>query len=327
MAHLYVITGDELLLRNEQLDRLRADLRQQGFSTSFKYSMQATSHWDEILQESQNVSLFAESKILEVELSSGKPGRNGAEVLIQLSEQMAKNALPDVALIVLLPKLDRATQTSKWAKALFDKAKVFTLPVITAQQLPQWIEQRLQQQKQSVDRATLQWIVDQVEGNLLAAQQEILKLGLAFGEGPIAWQDIEASIQDVARYNVFALSEAMLKAQAARSSKILRGLQAEGEQLPMVLGFMLRDIRDLYALAQAREQHSLNASTFKQLRIFGPREHHLKQALNRLSFRQLQGILQHAHDIDRGFKGFPAKHRLSDQWQELNKLALRIAAP
>lgn len=323
---VYVVSSNELLLRNECVDELRSLMRDKGVAERSKFSVPGSGVWQQAAQEAQNISLFATKKLIEIDISGGKPGREGADMLVSLCEQAVGNQLVDVYLIIILPKLDRATQNTKWAKALWQKAQVIDIPEVTASQLPAWIAARLKQQNQTVNAETLQFISQQVEGNLLAAQQEILKLGLSFPEGHISQADIEQAIEDVARFNVFSLSNAILSGNSSQTSRIIRGLEAEGEPLPLVLGVILRDIRDLYQLAQVRDSGQPLGPAFKQLRIFGNRQQLLNRALQRMSFKTLMGLLQHAHDVDRMFKGIPVDRRLNNAWAELLKLGLRAAA-
>ena len=327
LDNFYCVTGDELLLRNETVDLIRQRCRDKLYNERISLVLEAYGAWEKIQESLQNTSLFADLKILEITLPGGKPGRQGGPALIQLAEQLRGNGVDDVCVILSLPKLDKTTLNTKWAKAIWDSAVVIDTPTIAREHLPTWIKQRLALQNQRVDDETLSMIVDKVEGNLFAAHQEILKLGLMYPEGFIDAQAIYQAVHDVARYDVFQLTNATLAGDAKRAVRILNGLQSEGEALPLVLALLTREIRTLYTLALARQQGREITSLFKSLGIFGPRDRLIRASLERIQLKQLIGLIQHASDIDRLFKGFPVPGRLLDAWQELQRLVIKIAQP
>ncbi|SPY06848.1 DNA polymerase III subunit delta [Oligella urethralis] len=326
-APLYCVVGDELLLRIESVDTLRHWAQQHDYSERSSLSLSATDDWGVIEEFTQSLSLFAERKILELVIPTGKPGTKGAQALIRLAEEVRQGRLVDTVVIISLPKLDFQTTKAKWWQSLSAAAEVYELPIIQREQLPAWITERLKRQQQSVDRETLAWIVDRVEGNLFAAHQEIIKLGLMYPEGDISFEAIQQSIQDVARFDVMSLSSAMLQGDATRTRRIIEGLAAEGEALPLILGFMMIDIRHLYHLAVARSKGLNPSSQLRSLYLRPPKSNLILQALERLSLMQLMGLIQHAHDVDRILKGIPVEGRLNDPWQELLRLALKIVNP
>ena len=326
-APLYCVVADELLLRIEAVDTLRQWAYKHNYSERSSLSLTATDDWGMIEEFTQSMSLFAERKLLELVIPSGKPGRKGGEALISLAEQAQQGRLLDIVIIISLPELDWQTKKTKWWQTLSAAAQTIELPTITREKLPSWIDQRLNRQKQSVDRETLDWIVDKVEGNLFAAHQEILKLGLSYPQGEITFEAIQQSIQDVARYDVISLMSAMLEGNAKRTRRILDGLQAEGEPLPPILGFMMVDIRHIYNLAVARQKGLNPAGQTQSMRIHKSKSSLLLNALNRLSLKQIMGIIQHAHDVDRILKGIPVEGRINDPWQELLRLSLKIVNP
>ena len=327
LENFYCVTGDELLLRNETVDLIRQRCRDKYFNERISLVFEATGPWEKVQESLQSTSLFADQKILEITVPGGKPGRQGGPVLIQLAEQLKDKSFNDVCVILSLPKLDKTTLNSKWAKAIWESAMIIDTPTIAREQLPAWIKQRLAQQNQSVDTETLAMIVDKVEGNLFAAHQEILKLGLMYPEGQIDAQAIHQAIHDVARYDVFQLTNAILAGDAKRAVRVLSGLQNEGEALPLILALVTREIRTLYTLALAQQQGREISPLFRGLGVFGPRERLIRGSLERISFKQLLGLIQHASDIDRLFKGYPVNGRLLDAWQELQRLVVKIAKP
>lgn len=322
---LYVISGDELLLRNEALDALRAACRLQGYTERVTLSLTATGPWNAIEENTQSISLFGDRKLMELELPTGKPGKTGGDALVSLANRAARQELTDISVALILPRADRTISSAKWYTAVTQHAVLVNTPIISREQLPAWIQGRLKRQKQHADPATLAWITDKVEGNLLAAHQEILKLGLQYPEGELTLEEVESAVLDVSRYNVFDMSHAILRGDGQRALKVLHGLQAEGEALPMVLGLLTYDIRNLYTLAQARQNGHNPRNLTRKLGLFPPKDQLILNTLDRLPFSQIMGLIQHAHDIDRLFKGFPADGRLTDAWQEMARLVLRMA--
>lgn len=323
---LYVITGDEPLLLTEAGDGVRAAARQAGYTERTSLVMDARSDWTELSGAARNISLFGDRRLIEVRIPSGKPGKPGADALQALATD-AENGSDDTVTVVTLPRLDKTTRNSKWAGALWQAATVVELPNVSRQALPNWIGQRLATQKQSADPNTLAWIADRVEGNLLAAHQEIMKLGLLYPEGPLQAHDVEQAVLNVARYDLFGLRDAMLAGDPARTLTILAGLKAEGEALPLVLWAIGEEVRVLARLAQAQTQGHNLQGLMRDYRIFGPRENLIRQTLGRLPATAWPAAVQHAHDIDCLIKGVPVPGRLDDPWEELARLALRVARP
>lgn len=324
---LYVISGDEPLLVTEALDALRATAAKAGYLERSTLVLDARSDWSAVMAATQNISLFGDRRLVELKIPGGKPGKTGGDTLANLAELSGGARLPDTVLLVSLPRLDRATRASKWATAL-QKAKAFIeVPTIDRQSLPDWIRLRLARQGQRLEPESLEWMADKVEGNLLAAHQEIQKLGLLHPEGPINPKEVEQAVLDVARYDVFGLRDAMLSGQANRALRILAGLKAEGEGLPLVLWAVGDEIRLLARLAAAQAAGQDLGGVLREQRVFGPREHLLRQTLRRLPAGLWPAAVQHAHDIDRLIKGLKAPGRLDDPWEELARLVLRVAAP
>lgn len=322
---LYLISGDEALLVTEAADGLRALARQAGFTERTSLVMDARSDWTELGGATRNISLFGDRRLVEVRLLSGKPGKAGADALQALAAEANKGGADDTVTVVTLPRLDKTTRASKWASALWQAATVVEIPTISRTELPRWIGQRLARQKQSADADTLNWIVERVEGNLLAAHQEIMKLGLLYPQGQLNADDVRQAVLNVARYDLFGLRDAMLAGDPRRTQTILAGLRAEGEALPLVLWAIGEEVRVLARLAQARAQGHNLSNLMREYRIFGAREALVRQTLDRVAQNTWPSAVQHAHDIDRLIKGLPVSGRLDDPWDELARLALRIA--
>ncbi len=324
LAPFYIITGDESLLVIESLDALRAGAAANGYTERSRLVLDARSDWSAVLGATQSVSLFGDRKLLDLALPSGKPGKTGAETLEALAAKVRDNALPDTLVSLSLPRLDRATRSSKWATALFETATVVEVPAIDRAALPRWIGQRLARQGQTLDADTLAWMADKVEGNLLAAFQEIQKLGLLYPAGNLSGDDVRRAVLDVARYDVFDLRDAMLAGRSERALAILRGLRGEGEALPLVLWAVGDEIRLLARLAAIQAAGGDINAEMRRNRVFGPREQGLKRTLARVAPRAWPAAVQHAHEVDRLAKGLKVPGLLDDPWEELARLLLRI---
>lgn len=326
LAPLYTVSGDEPLLVIEATDTLRTAARAAGYTERTSLLMDARSDWSAVFAATQSVSLFGDKCLLEIKLPTGKPGKTGADTLIKLASQATAQPNTDTLIVIALPRLDKATRESKWAQSLAQHGVMVEIASIDRGRLPAWIGARLARQQQRADAATLQWMADKVEGNLLAAHQEIQKLALLYPEGQLAAEDIERAVLNVARYDVFGLRDAMLAGDTRRTVRMLEGLRAEGEALPLVLWAVGDEIRLLARIAEARTSGQDTGALMRKLRIFGVHEKLALQALGRVPAKAWPAAVQHAHDVDRLIKGLSVAGRLPNPWDEMTRLALRVAA-
>jgi DNA polymerase III subunit delta len=317
VAPLYVLVGDEPLAQSECLDAIRQAARKAGADERSSFIVERNFNWQQIQQFGQAMSLFSNLRILEIHIPSGKPGVDGGKALVEL----ATNAIPDTTTIIVLPALEREAKNSAWFSALQNASTLIELNEIAPNQLPNWLAARLATQNQSTDAASLAFIANQVEGNLLAAHQEIQKLGLLYPAGEISAEAVRESVLNVSRFDAFQLGEAVLAGDAARTSRILQGLQDEGENPVAVMNPLMWVLRPLVRIkhAEARGENVMNAMT--SARIYGERQNLVKRALARLSLRQLEAALQKLCDIDRTAKG--VMH--GDAWLELSRLCFGLA--
>jgi DNA polymerase-3 subunit delta len=322
---LYTVTGDEPLLVIEAGDALRIAARTAGYTERETVVADARNDWSALLGASQSISLFGDRRLLELKIPTGKPGKTGGEVLVRLAEQ-APGQRGDCVTVVLLPKLDRQTRSAAWFTALSSHGVVVDVPTIERPALPGWIGERLGRQRQRGASDVLQWLADRVEGNLLAAHQEILKLGLLYPEGALTIEQVQEAVMNVARYDVFKLRDAMLAGDARRVVRLMEGLRAEGEALPLVLWAVGEEIRQLCRLAQAGQQGQSVPALMRTLRFFGTHEQLAQQALRRVAPQVWPAAVRHAHEVDKIIKGLRAPGRLNDPWHEITRLALRLAA-
>jgi len=329
LRSLYTLHGDEPLLMQEAADAIRTAARAQGYTERTVHTVQgAHFDWSEVLAAGGSLSLFSDKQIVEVRIPSGKPGKDGSAAIQQLVEQAQGN--DSTLTLFMLPRLDFATRKGAWFGALDNGGVSIQLDTIERAALPQWIAQRLQQQGQHVapgeeGQRTLQFFADRVEGNLLAAHQEIQKLGLLFPPGELSQAQVESAVLNVARYDVFKLSEAVLSGQVARVQRMLDGLQAEGEAEVLVHYTLAEDIRALKRVKDAMAAGQPLPMALKAQRIWGPRERLFERVLPRLSPARLNNLLQSAHQVDGIVKGLKVPNWPQDGWQALHRLALRFA--
>lgn len=317
LSPLYVLVGDEPLSQSECLDAIRLAARKAGADERSSFIVERSFNWQSIQQFGQALSLFASQRILEIHIPSGKPGIDGSKALVEL----ANNLIADTTVIITLPDLEREAKNSAWFGALQNASTLIELKEIAPNQLPAWLAGRLKMQNQSTDNATLAFIAHQVEGNLLAAHQEVQKLGLLYPAGEISAEAVRESVLNVSRYDAFQLGEAVLAGDAERTSRILQGLQDEGETAVAVMNPLMWVLRPLVRIKYAERNGENINSAMTNARIYGERQNLVKRALARLSLRTLEAALQKLCDIDKTAKGVMQ----GDAWLELSRLCFGLA--
>ena len=330
LRSLYTLYGDEALLVQEAADAIRAAARSQGFTERSVHVVSgAHFDWSEVLAAGGSMSLFADKQLLEIRMPTGKPGKEGSPMIQQLAQAAEGN--DNTLTLFILPRLDTATKKGAWFGALDQFGVTVQIDSLDRAQLPQWIAQRLKLQGQSVvagqeGQSCLQFFADRVEGNLLAAHQEIQKLGLLYPAGELTQSQVESAVLNVARYDVFKLSESVLSGQLARVQRMLDGLQAEGEAAVLVHYTLAEDIRALKRVKDAMAEGKPLPMALREQRIWGVREKQFERVLPRLSASRLAQLLQNAHQVDGIVKGLKVADWPTDPWQALNRLALRVAS-
>ena len=288
--------------------------------------------WSAVLAAGGSMSLFADKQIIEIRIPSGKPGKDGSVALQQLAAAAQGNE--EVLTIVLLPRLDKATKTGAWFAALESFGITLEVQPVERSTLPQWIAQRLGAFGLKVEagepgQRSLQFFADRVEGNLLAAHQEIQKLALLFPaeQGSLlSFEQIESAVLNVARYDVFKLSESVLAGNPERVQRMLDGLQAEGEAEVLVHYTLAEDIRALKRVKDAMAQGRPLPMALRENRIWGNKERLFERVLPRLSAAALAELLQSAHLVDGIVKGLKQPDWPASGWQALHRLALQLCA-
>ena len=330
LRSLYTLHGDEALLVQEAADAIRAAARQQGYTERSVHVVSgAHFDWSEVLAAGGSMSLFAERQILEIRVPTGKPGKVGSPMIQQLAQSAEGN--DSTLTLFILPRLDGPTKKGAWFGALEQFGVSLQIDSLDRAQLPQWIAQRLKLQNQSVasgqdGQNCLQFFADRVEGNLLAAHQEIQKLSLLYPAGELTHAQVESAVMNVARYDVFKLSEAVLAGQVARVQRMLDGLQAEGEAAVLVHYTLAEDIRALKRVKDAMAEGRPLPMALREQRIWGVREKLFERVLPKLSTARLAQLLKNAHQVDGIVKGLKVADWPTDPWQALQRLALRVSS-
>ncbi|MEY4713216.1 MAG: hypothetical protein RIS88_2666 [Pseudomonadota bacterium] len=325
LRSLYTLHGDEPLLVQESADAIRAAARQQGYTERSVHTV-AGAHfdWSPVLAAGGSLSLFADKQIVEIRIPSGKPGKEGSSALQQVAEQAQGN--DSTLTLVLLPRLDRLTMQGAWFGALESFGVTLKVDPVERAQLPTWIAARLARQGQRVapgeeGQRTLQFFADRVEGNLLAAHQELQKLALLHAPGELGFGQVEAAVLDVARYDVFRLSDAVLAGQAGRVQRMLDGLQAEGVSEVLVHYTLAEDIRALKRVRDALDAGRPLPVALREQRVWGQKERLFERVLPRLAAAVLDGLLHDAHVVDGIVKGLKSPGWPASGWQALHRLA------
>lgn len=321
MPALITVASDEALLAQEAQDAIRATARAVGYSEREVLQADARFDWSRLAQATQGLSLFAERRIVDLRLPTGKPGLAGAAAL----EALAQNLADDTLMMIALPRLDRRARETRWVSALERAGILLEIDSVDRARLPRWIGERLARQQQSAAEDALVFIAERVEGNLLAAHQEIAKLGLLYPAGELTLAQVADSVLNVARYDVFQLPLAMLAGDAPRVQKTMAGLRAEGEAIPLVLWAITEELRMLIRVKSQVDAGRPFAMAARENRLWGPRERLVERALGRIDVGRLGRAVARAATVDRLAKGLRAPRADSDPWLELTDLALELA--
>ena len=321
---LYTVVGDEPLLQQEAADALRAAARASGCSEREVFNVSgAHFDWSGVLGAAQERSLFAEAKIIEIRIPSGKPGKEGSEALQRYVEQLPEG----VVTLVLLPTVEYAQLKSAWFTALQAQGVMVKVEPVERPALPAWIARRLAVQGQRVregeeGQRTLAFFADRVEGHLLAAHQEISKLALLYPPGELTAEQVESAVLNVARYDVRQLCEAVLAGQVGRAWRILDGLKAEGESPVAVLWPLADDLRALQRVRAALDLGQPMPMALNAARVWGPRQRSIERAAALLSQRALTRLVGAASLCDGITKGLRQPDWPDDPWEALRRLIL-----
>ena len=313
---VYAVCGDEPLLLDEAAAQIRQAALQAGFGERQSFQVETGFSWSGWAASFDSLSLFASQRLVELRLPTGKPGVEGGKTL----EAWCSQPPADTLLLLLLPRADRAMQAAKWFAALERVGAIVNLVAPTTEQLPAWIGARLASKQLKADRATLAFLANRVEGNLLAAHQEIEKLALLLPPGPLDLETARSAVVDVARYDAGDLPEALLKGDAVRYCRIIDGLQAEGEAPPLALWLLAQELRTLHRLASGLQGGEALPALMRRHRVWESRQPVVGKALKRFSADQLTHALRQLARVDRAAKGLLRE----DAWQMMKQLGLAL---
>ena len=315
---LYVLYGDEPLLVIEAADTIRARARKAGYNEREILTVLPHFDWNQLLAAGGNLSLFGDRKLIDLRIPTGKPGKEGGAAL----QDWCRNLSLDTLLLVTLPELDWREEKAVWFTTLVNAGVAIKLMAPPLAELPGWIAGRLRRQQQSAELEGLKFIAERVEGNLLAAHQEIQKLGLLYPAGALSLAQIREAVLNVARYDIDGLREALLVGDVNRMCRTLDGLMHEGEAPPLVLWAMSEEIRTLTLIRCGLDRGRPLEMLLKEARVWGPRVNPVKKALQRLSTATLEAGLQEAGRIDRLAKGIGQ----GNIWEEFLRLGLSLGS-
>ena len=317
LAPIYVVHGDEPLLAIEAADAIRAAAKKRGCDEREIFIVESGFKWDAFLAANANLGLFGSLKLIDLRIPSGKPGVEGAKVL----EACTKHLDCDQTLLITLPKIDRATQSSAWFSALAGAGVAIAVYPLERDELVPWLAARLSRQGQRGVPATLALLADRCEGNLLAAQQEIDKLGLSLPEGELAPEAVERAVTDVSRYDIFQLSEAWLAPDPPRALRIIAALEAEGTGIQLLLWQLGEDIHALASVREAMSAGTPVAVAMRNSRVWGKRQGAMERAARRISNEAISPLLAGLARLDALSKGSGR----GNVWDDLRTMVMALA--
>jgi DNA polymerase-3 subunit delta len=310
---IYLVSGDEPLLVQEAVMAIREEARRQSFDERKVLHVDKYFSWDSLNEEANSLSLFSNRQILEIKLGNSKPGAPGSKALLAYC-----SALPDDKILIIeAAKFDAKTLKSKWASAIDKAGAIIQIWPITSAEMPRWIERRAKQFKLGFEPEALALLSSRLEGNLLAAQQELSKLSILHSGDTISAEQVFEEVRDSAKYDIFDLTGAIVNGQAKQCSNILAHLEAEGSEITMALWAISKEIRLLVELSLASGN---SRAVFNKHRVIERRQHPLNQAAKRHSLSVLQTLLARCKTVDDAIKGVN-KHE--NPWRILNEVCIK----
>lgn len=314
---VYFISGDEPLQLGEAADAVRQAAKTKGYESRELFTMDAHFSWPDFLQAADSMSIFADKKVIDLRLPSGKPGIEGSKALVNYCQRLPE----DTVLLISAGKLEKSAKKTKWVTTLEKHGIAIQVWPLEGADFLQWLEQRLQRKGLSTDKQGLKLIASRVEGNLLAATQEIEKLYVLFGQGVLTVEQIRVVLVDASRYDVFNLVDAALSGRVDRVTKILAAVKQEGVVAPVVLWALSREIRSLINIQQQLDAGQPQNSVFMKHQVWDNRKKLVSHALNKLNQKALMSSLLVAAKADRQMKG----QEEGDCWQSLLQICLILA--
>ena len=317
LARVYLVSGDEPLQLEECCDAIRMQAREAGYSEREILHANKDFAWGSLAQAAQTLSLFAQRRILELRIATGKPGEAGSTALCAY----AANPAPDNLLLIICPKLDASTQKSKWFGVLEQAGVIVQIWPISLAEMPAWITRRMNAKGMQVSREAAALLAERVEGNLLAAVQDVEKLYLLHGPTSIDLTAVTQAVTDSARYDMFEFVDTALKGDATRAARMLTGLRAEGAEPVLILWAVTKELRSLAGMAYDCAQGMSAEQVLVKYRVWDKRKVPVRHALQRHKLPAWQDWLRMASRIDRTIKG----QRVGNVWDELLQMSLEVA--
>lgn len=317
LAPIYFVSGDEPLQKLESMDQIRSAARAQGYEERLVFDVDKSFDWNSINEASANLSLFSSRRIIELRMATPKPGKEGGRVLFEYTEQFSEDNL----LIISSDKLDKAAQNNKWVKAVEKVGALIQVWPVNPAQLPDWIQTRLQAKQKRITPDAARLIALRVEGNLLAAQQEIDKLILLIDKDSIDIEDVISAVADSSRYDVFDLIESAFLGNTDRTLHMLQGLRNEGTEPMALFGAWMWEFRRLCSIKHQHESGANLEGLFKSYRIWDQKKRPMNAVLQRHTGKSFDHLLKFCATIDRTLKS----SRRDQAWDQFNALLLAIA--
>ena len=309
LAPVYFVSGDEPLQLGEAADKIRKFAGRAGYTTREVFDVETGFNWNQFQYACDSISLFEDKRILDLRLFSAKPGNEGAKVLVSY----VRNPPDDSILLVTAGKVLVSAQKSKWFQALDKHGVIVQVWPLEGKQLREWLKQRMARRGLSTDERGLSHLASRVEGNLLAAAQEIEKIYILHGAGNIEGETLFGLVADSARFDVFKLMDTVLRGDALRASRILFSLKQEGIAPPIVLWGLMKETRLLVQMSFKKDQGQSLSQILQEQKVWAKRKPLVSRALERLSTDELKRILIQGAQSDRIMKGIEK----GDSWKAL----------
>lgn len=316
-APVYFVTGDEPLIIEESCDQIRLHLKNQGFNEREVLHVEAGFKWEYLLECANALSLFADLRLIEIRLNAQKINKQASAII----QEYVKNAPAENVLLIIADKLDASSKKSAWYKAIDNKGLIVEIWPIESHQLPSWLKQRAKQSNLELNDEAVAILCDRLEGNLLAAKQELDKLKLLNQSNKLSAEDIIAAVSDSSRYDVFTLMDAVIAGQSERSLKILQTLKQEGVEATIILWAITRDIRLLHIIKAGLLQSISYDALCTKNRIWGKRKPIIKHAASRHTVTNLELMLRHCAQADQIIKGMSD----GDSWLIITDMILNLS--
>jgi DNA polymerase-3 subunit delta len=316
---VYLVSGDEPLQQGEAVDLIRKKARANGFLNREIFHVAAKFDWNQVFAACLTQSLFAEKNLIEINLPSAKPGRDGSAAIEELIAEMST----DNQLIIVTGKVDKASKNTKWYKAIDKRGGIIHVWPLTDDKLTQWLKKRLQHKGMAASEQAIKYLAESVEGNLLAAAQEIEKLHVLYGPVQLSEADVFESVADNARYNVYTLTDSLLAGNVERTIQVLTGLLGEKLAAPIVIWALMRELRVLAALSLEKQTTGGTHATFKNHRVWDSKKGVYLSAVSRGTVQQWQGLIQATAHAERIIKGVER----GEEWLVIEQICLAFCRP